>query len=94
MRGEVVEVARQVSRQTVFTGEAGENLDRRVVEVKIGLGPQANAIASYINYLQVNVLFDPLTPELKRQQTERRRQIIEERSRGASANPTRPALTP
>jgi HlyD family secretion protein len=94
MRGEVVEVARQVSRQTVFTGEAGENLDRRVVEVKIGLGPQANAIASYINYLQVNVLFDPLTPELKRQQAERKRRLIEERSRGASGNPTRPALAP
>lgn len=94
MRGEVVEIARQVSRQTVFTGEAGENLDRRVIEVKIGLGPQANAIASYINYLQVNVLFDPLTPELKRQQEERKRRLIEERSRGASGNPTRPALAP
>jgi HlyD family secretion protein len=94
MRGEVVEIARQVSRQTVFTGEAGENLDRRVIEVKIGLGPQANAIASYINYLQVNVLFDPLTPELKRQQEERKRRLIEERSQGASGNPTRPALAP
>ena len=78
LRGEVVEIARQVSRQTVFTGEAGENLDRRVIEVKIGLGPQANTIASYINYLQVNVLFDPLTPELKRQQEERRRLILEQ----------------
>ncbi len=76
LRGEVVEIARQVSRQTVFTGEAGENLDRRVIEVKIGLGPQANTIASYINYLQVNVLFDPLTPELKRQQEQRRREIL------------------
>jgi len=94
MRGEVVEVARQVSRQTVFTGEAGENLDRRVIEVKIGLGPRANAIASYINYLQVNVLFDPLTPELKRQQEERKRSLLEERSQGAYGNPTRPALAP
>jgi HlyD family secretion protein len=92
LRGEVVEVARQVSRQTVFTGEAGENLDRRVIEVKIGLGPKANTLASYINYLQVNVLFDPLTPELKRQQQERTRRLLEAGSRNASGNPTRPAL--
>jgi len=47
----------------VYSGEAGENLDRRVFEVKIGLPPEAAALASSINYLQVNVLFDPLTAE-------------------------------
>jgi hypothetical protein len=71
MEGQVVEIARQVSRQTVFSGQAGENLDRRVFEVKIGLGPEAAAVASAINYLQVNVLFDPLTPEQKRAQQQR-----------------------
>ena len=71
MEGKVVEIARQVSRQSVFSGEAGENLDRRVFEVKIGLGPEAAAVASAINYLQVNVLFDPLTPEQKRAQQRR-----------------------
>ena len=71
MEGKVVEIARQVSRQSVFSGEAGENLDRRVFEVKIGLGPEAAAVASAINYLQVNVLFDPLTPEQKRAQQQR-----------------------
>jgi HlyD family secretion protein len=71
MEGKVVEIARQVSRQTVFSGQAGENLDRRVFEVKIGLGPEAAAVASAINYLQVNVLFDPLTPEQKRAQQQR-----------------------
>lgn len=76
MTGTVVEIARQVSRQTVFTGEAGENLDRRVVEVKIGLGPQATAIASYINYLQVNVLFEPLTAEQKQQQRQRQEALV------------------
>jgi HlyD family secretion protein len=81
MEGRVVEIARQVSRQTVFTGEAGENLDRRVFEVKIGLGPKATAMASYINYLQVNVLFDPLTPEQKRQQQDRQRQVLERQVR-------------
>ena len=78
IEGRVVEIARQVSRQTVFTGEAGENLDRRVIEVKIGLAPEAAAVASLINYMQVNVLFDPLTPEQKRQQQQLREQLIEQ----------------
>ena len=78
LQGEVVEIARQVSRQTVFSGQAGENLDRRVIEVKIGLGPQANAIASYINYLQVNVLFEPLSEEQKRRQQERQQQVLQQ----------------
>jgi HlyD family secretion protein len=79
--GRVVEIARQVSRQTVFTGQAGENLDRRVIEVKIGLKPEAAAVASLINYMQVNVLFDPLTPEQKRQQQRLRQQLIEAQRR-------------
>jgi HlyD family secretion protein len=86
MQGQVVEIARQVSRQTVFTGEAGENLDRRVVEVKIGLGPQATTIASYINYLQVNVLFEPLTEQQRQEQQRRQRQLIEA-GPGGSAGP-------
>lgn len=86
MTGTVVEIARQVSRQTVFTGEAGENLDRRVVEVKIGLGPQASAIASTINYLQVNVLFEPLTDAQKQQQRLRQEALIRQQA-GAAAAP-------
>jgi len=84
MEGQVVEIARQVSRQTVFSGEAGENLDRRVFEVKIGLGPEAAAVASAINYLQVNVLFDPLTPELQREQRQRLEQLVEQQRREQS----------
>ena len=75
MEGKVVEIARQVSRQSVFSGEAGENLDRRVFEVKIGLGPEAAAVASAINYLQVNVLFDPLSTEQKQAQQQRLEQL-------------------
>jgi HlyD family secretion protein len=78
MEGRVVEIARQVSRQTVFSGQAGENLDRRVFEVKIGLGPEAAAVASAINYLQVNALFDPLTPQQKQAQQERLKQLQEQ----------------
>ena len=60
VHGQVVEIAREVSRQTVFSGQAGENLDRRVLEVKIGLPQEALSIASHLNYLQVNVVFSPL----------------------------------
>jgi len=81
MEGRVVEIARQVSRQSVFSGQAGENLDRRVFEVKIGLGPEAGAVASAINYLQVNVLFDPLTPEQKRAQQQRLDQLQQQQRR-------------
>jgi HlyD family secretion protein len=84
MEGQVVEISRQVSRQTVFSGEAGENLDRRVFEVKIGLGPEAAAMASAINYLQVNVLFDPLTAEQQRQQRQRLEQLVEQQRREQS----------
>lgn len=89
MNGTVVEIARQVSRQTVFTGEAGENLDRRVVEVKIGLGPEATAVASYINYLQVNVLFEPLSDAQKQQQRLRQEELIRQQAGGAAPPPPR-----
>jgi hypothetical protein len=52
--------------------------------VKIGLPPEAAAVASAINYLQVNVLFDPLTPEQKRQQQQRLEQLIEQQRREQS----------
>jgi HlyD family secretion protein len=83
--GKVVEIARQVSRQSVFSGEAGENLDRRVLEVKIGLSPEATVQASYLNYLQVNVVFDPLTPEQQQAQQQRKDAVI--RSGGAEVRP-------
>jgi HlyD family secretion protein len=88
--GQVVEIARQVSRQTVFSGQAGENLDRRVFEVKIGLAPEAAAIASLTNYLQVNVLFEPLTAQQRQLQQQRRQQLIEAQRRQQSGL-TRPA---
>ena len=49
------------------TGESGDNVDRRVVEVKIALPADVIAKASRINYMQVNVVFDPLTPEQRLQ---------------------------
>jgi HlyD family secretion protein len=67
VRGRVSAISRQVSRQSISTGEAGDNVDRRVVEVKIALPPEAIAKASRVNYLQVNVVFDPLTAEQRQQ---------------------------
>ena len=76
VEGQVVEIAREVSRQTVFTGQAGENLDRRVLEVKIGLTPQESALASHLNYLQVNVLFAPLTAAQQADQKTARDRVL------------------
>jgi HlyD family secretion protein len=63
VRGRVVEIARQISQQSVYRGESGDNVDRRVVEVKISLPSDTLANASRINYMQVNVVFDALTAE-------------------------------
>lgn len=76
VEGQVVEIAREVSRQTVFSGQAGENLDRRVLEVKIGLTPQESALASHLNYLQVNVLFAPLTAAQQADQKAARDRVL------------------
>ncbi len=72
----MVEIAREVSRQTVFSGQAGENLDRRVLEVKIDLTPQESALASHLNYLQVNVLFAPLTAAQQADQKAARDRVL------------------
>ena len=76
VEGQVVEIAREVSRQTVFSGQAGENLDRRVLEVKIGLTPQESTLASHLNYLQVNVLFSPLTAAQQADQKAARDRVL------------------
>jgi HlyD family secretion protein len=76
VEGQVVEIAREVSRQTVFSGQAGENLDRRVLEVKIGFTPQESALASHLNYLQVNVLFSPLTAAQQADQKAARDRVL------------------
>lgn len=53
LKGKVSQIGLQVNRQNVFSNQPGENLDRRVVEVKIRLNPQdSNKVASLTN-LQV-----------------------------------------
>ena len=63
---EVTEIAQQISSQSVTSGEAGDKVDKRVVKVMLALPEESLAVASRINSLQVNVLFDPLTDEQRR----------------------------
>ncbi len=51
--GTVIEVGWQVNRQNVFSNQPGENLDRRVIEVKIRLTPQASQRVARLTNLQV-----------------------------------------
>ncbi len=65
MTGVVYQINRQVQKQTIFTGEPGENLDLRVFEVKLRLDPKdIEEKAKYASNLQVNVIFEP-KPEPK-----------------------------
>ncbi len=55
LKGTVSQIGLQVSKQNVFSTQPGENLDRRVIEVKIRLDPQdAQKVASLTN-LQVQI---------------------------------------
>jgi HlyD family secretion protein len=61
LKGKVYQVLSQVQRQTVFTGQPGENMDQRVFEVKIRLDttPEEQLKLRFGSNLQVNVVFDP-----------------------------------
>jgi len=53
LQGEVYLIGLQINRQNVFSNQPGENLDRRVVDVKIRLNPEdSNRVAGFTN-LQV-----------------------------------------
>jgi HlyD family secretion protein len=51
--GRVIEVGRQINQQSVFSNQPGENMDRRVVEVKIRLTPQSSQKVANLTNLQV-----------------------------------------
>ena len=53
LRGKVSQIGLQVSRQNVFSNQPGENLDRRVVEVKIRLTPEDSKRVASLTNLQV-----------------------------------------
>jgi HlyD family secretion protein len=53
LRGTVSQIGLQVDRQNVFSNQPGENLDRRVVEVKIRLQPKDSQRVAGLTNLQV-----------------------------------------
>lgn len=59
LQGSVKVIGLQVSRQKVFSDQPGENLDRKVVEVRIRLTPQDSRIVSGLTNLQVQVAIEP-----------------------------------
>ena len=64
-RATAYQILPQVQRQSIFAGVPGENQDLRVIQVRLRIDPQSlqkHSISSATN-LQVNVLFDPLTPQ-------------------------------
>lgn len=55
LQGKVKEIALKVSKQNVFSNKPGENLDSRVIEVKIHLNPEASKQVAGLTNLQVQV---------------------------------------
>lgn len=53
LQGTVSEIGLQVNQQQVFSNQPGENLDRRVIDVKIRLNPVASRKVSSLTNLQV-----------------------------------------
>jgi HlyD family secretion protein len=65
LRGTVRLIGLQVIQQEVTSGEPGENLDRKVIEVRIQLNPQASQRVANLTNLQVQVAIQPHPPSIK-----------------------------
>lgn len=59
IEGKVSEIGLQVSRQSILSTQPGENLDRRVVEVKIALSPPSSQKVKHLTNHQVFVTIEP-----------------------------------
>ncbi|ODG98889.1 ABC transporter permease [Nostoc sp. KVJ20] len=59
LRGTVRLIGLQVIQQEVTSGEPGENLDRKVIEVRIALDPQDSKRVANLTNLQVQVAIQP-----------------------------------
>ncbi len=59
LQGTVEEIGLQVSKQEIFTNQPGENLDQRVVKVKIGINAQDSDRVAGLTNLQVQVAIRP-----------------------------------
>ncbi len=53
IRGKVSQIGLQVNCQNVFSNQPGENMDRRVIEVKIRLNPESSKRVAGLTNLQV-----------------------------------------
>lgn len=84
LQGTVAEIGLQVLRQNVFSNEPGENLDQRVIEVKIRLSPSDSQKVAGLTNLQVqaNIQVAPASTAQPEPQT---RQGISSRSQGVQA---------
>jgi HlyD family secretion protein len=59
LRGTVHEIGLGVSRQSTFSNQPGENLDRRVIKVRIRLNPEDSKRVAGLTNLQVQVAIQP-----------------------------------
>lgn len=59
LQGTVREIGLQVSKQEVFSNQPGENLDQRVVKVRIRLNPEDSKRVDGLTNLQVQVAIRP-----------------------------------
>ena len=62
LQGRVITIDQQVNQQKVFSNQPGENLDRRIIEVKIRLNQDASRQVSGLSNLQVQTLIQTPTP--------------------------------
>lgn len=62
LSGTVVEIGQQVERQAIFSNQPGENLDRRIVEVKIQLDAPSSQKVAGLSNLQVATLINVSEP--------------------------------
>lgn len=67
LRGAVRLIGLQVIKQEVTSGEPGENLDRKVIQVRIRLNPEDSQRVANLTNLQVQVAIQPNTPSTNSQ---------------------------
>lgn len=64
LQGTVFQIDRQVSQQKVFSSQPGENLDRRIIEVKIRIQDSDRPRISGLTNLQVQTLIEAPSPTI------------------------------
>lgn len=67
LRGTIRLIGLQVIKQEVTSGEPGENLDRKVIQVRIRLNPKDSQRVANLTNLQVQVAIQPDTPSTNSQ---------------------------